>query len=173
MMILSVLLSLVVLVLIVAALKPDDFRIERSITIQSPTDSVSALVADFHEWTKWSPWEGKDPALKRTYSGAESGVGAKYAWEGNKDVGSGSMEITSRAPEKIVIKLDFLVPFEAHNTAEFTFVPEGSGTKVTWAMIGKSPFPMKVMGIFMSMDDMVGKDFVTGLSNMKAAAEKA
>lgn len=173
MMILSILLSLLVLLLLVAALKPDDFRVERSTTIRAPAEAIAALIDDFHQWTKWSPWEGKDPSLKRTYEGAARGVGAKYGWEGNNQVGTGRMEILTVAPEKITIKLEFLKPFTATNTAEFTFTKDGDGTRVTWAMIGKSPFPMKVMSIFMDMDEMTGKDFVAGLANMKSAAEKA
>ena len=105
-----------VAVLVIASRKPDTFRIERSATINASPETIFALINDFHQWRSWSPWEARDPALKRTYSGAASGKGAVYAWEGNRNVGSGRMEIIeSAAPSKIVIKLDFIKPFEGHN----------------------------------------------------------
>lgn len=163
---------LVAAVLGYAATKPDAFRVERATTIKAPPAKVHALISDLKHWTTWSPWEKRDPAMKRTYGAVSSGKGAVYAWEGNKEVGAGRMEITESAPEKLVIKLDFLQPFEAHNTAEFTLVPQGESARVTWAMHGPAPFVSKVMQVFVSMDRMVGKDFETGLANLKAAAEK-
>ncbi|MGH8429221.1 MAG: SRPBCC family protein, partial [Solimonas sp.] len=113
--------GLVAVLFAYAATRPDSFRIERSAAIQAPPEKIYPHIDDFHRWTAWSPWEKIDPALKRSYSGAPAGKGAAYAWEGNKNVGSGRMEITeSSAPSRIVIKLDFMKPFEAHNTAEFT-----------------------------------------------------
>ena len=160
-------------VLILAATKPDRFSIQRDITVRAPADKVFPFINDFHQWTAWSPWEHRDPALKRSYSGAESGKGAVYGWEGNKNVGSGRMEIRESAvPSKIVIQLDFLKPFEAHNTAEFTMLPQGDGTHVTWLMHGPAPFINKVMQVFMNLDKMIGKDFEAGLASLKSAAEK-
>src|ERR1700754_4138477 len=168
-----VLAIIIAVILILAATKPDHFRVERSATVNAPADKVYPLIADFHEWRKWSPWEERDPALKRTYSGAERGKGAVYAWEGNKNVGSGRMEILdANQPSKIVIKLDFLKPFEAHNTAEFTMLPQGSATNVTWVMHGPAPFMSKLMQVFMNMDRMIGKDFETGLANLRTISEK-
>jgi hypothetical protein len=125
----------------------------------------------------WSPYENKDPAMKRSYSGAESGKGAVYAWDGNKNVGSGRMEILEASmPSKIVIKLDFFTPFEGHNTAEFTMLPQGDATNlttdVTWLMHGPAPFVSKVMQVFMNIDNMIGKDFEVGLANLKRLTEK-
>jgi uncharacterized protein YndB with AHSA1/START domain len=158
--------------LLYAAKRPDSFRIQRTTSINAMPEKVFALVNDFHQWSVWSPWEKLDPALKRTHSGVASGRGAVYAWEGNRKVGQGRMEIVdAMAPAKVVIKLDFIKPFEAHNTAEFSFVPLGGTTQVTWGMHGPSPFMSKLMGIFVSMDSLVGKDFETGLANLKAAAE--
>ena len=155
-----------------AVTRPDSFRVERSTTVKAPPEKVFALINDFHQWGAWSPWEKIDADLKRTYSGATSGVGAFYGWEGQK-TGDGRMEILESSPSsKIKIKLDFFKPFEAHNTAEFSVQAKGDLTDVSWAMYGPSPFMAKVMGVFMSMDSMVGKDFETGLANMKAAAEK-
>ncbi len=166
-------LGVVVLLLAFAATKPDTFRIERTTSIKAPPEKVFALVDDFHAWGSWSPWEKMDPSMQRTYSGAPSGVGAIYAWEGNGKVGSGRMEITeATSASKVVVKLDFLKPFEGHNVAEFTFVPQGDTTTVTWAMHGPSPYLSKVMSIFVSMDSLIGKDFESGLANMKSAAEK-
>jgi hypothetical protein len=160
-------------VLILAATKPDTFRVQRAAAINAPADRIYPLIADFHQWLNWSPWEGRDPALKRSYSGAERGKGAVYAWEGNRNVGSGRMEILeTNSPSLVKIQLDFLKPFEAHNIAEFTMLPQGNATNLTWVMHGPAPFMSKVMHVFINMDRMIGKDFETGLANLKAAAEK-
>ncbi len=171
--IIAVVLAIVIaVVLILAAGKPDTFRIERTAVLNASAEKIFPLIADFHQWLNWSPWEGRDPALKRTYSGNERGKGAVYAWDGNKNVGSGRMEILDASvPSKIVIKLDFLKPFEAHNTAEFTMLPQGGATNVTWVMHGPAPFMSRVMQVFMNMDRMIGSDFEAGLANLKAASE--
>jgi hypothetical protein len=158
--------------LVYAALKPDDFRVQRSIAVKAPPEKIMAVVADLKGWTAWSPYEKKDPGMKRAYAGAPSGKGAIYEWDGNKDVGHGRMEILEAGPSKVVIKLDFITPFEAHNTAEFTAVPQGDGTSVTWAMYGPSPYMAKVMQTVMNMDKMIGSDFEAGLQNLKTVAEK-
>lgn len=165
--------ALILIILVLAALKPNEFSVVRSIAINAPADRIFPHVNDFHAWTGWSPWEKMDPALNRTYSGPTSGKGAKYAWSGNKKVGSGSMEITdSTSPSRVMLNLDFMMPFEAHNTTEFTFVPQGGGTLVTWTMRGPAPFMIKVMHVFMDMDKMVGKDFDKGLVDLKAVSER-
>jgi len=170
--ILLILVSLLLVVTIAAATRPDSFRVERSALIQATPERIFPLVNDFHAWGGWSPWEKLDPDLKREFSGEAQGPGAIYAWEGNPKVGKGRMEILeSTAPSRLRIKLDFLKPFEAHNEALFTLATEGTATRVTWTMTGPQPFPMKVMGLFMSMDGMVGKDFEKGLAGMKALAE--
>jgi carbon monoxide dehydrogenase subunit G len=153
-----------------AASRPGSFRIERSAHLKAPPERIFALLEDFHRWSEWSPWEKLDPALKREYGGPERGPGATYHWIGNKQVGEGRMEITgASAPGELTIQLDFIRPFEAHNTTVFTLRPEGDGTHVSWAMNGNSPYMMKVMGVFMDMDRMVGKDFEKGLANLRAA----
>jgi uncharacterized protein YndB with AHSA1/START domain len=164
--------GLIGLVLVLAAMRPDTFTVERKAVIKAPPDRIFPLIADFHAWTSWSPWEKIDPGLKRTYSGAPSGKGAAYAWEGNSKVGSGAMEITEATPPgRIVIKLDFLKPFEAHNVTQFTLVPSGESTEVTWTMTGPAPFMAKIMHLFMNMDKMVGGQFAEGLNNLKTVAE--
>jgi uncharacterized protein YndB with AHSA1/START domain len=172
--IIAVVLAIIIAaVLILAATKPDTFRIERTAVMNAPAEKIFPLIADFHQWLNWSPWEGRDPALKRTYSGAERGNGAVYAWEGNKNVGSGRMEILeATTPSKVEIKLDFLKPFEAHNTAEFTMLPQGRATKVVWVMQGPAPFMSKLMQVFMSFDNMIGKDFEAGLAKLKTISER-
>ena len=163
------------IVLIVASTKPATFSVRRSAVIQAPAEVIFPLIDDFHRWPNWSPWENKDPAMKRSYSGAESGKGAVYAWDGNKNVGSGRMEILdASSPSKITIKLDFFKPFEAHNTAEFTFVPErdAAATNVIWVMQGPSSFMSKLMQVFMDLDKMIGRDFEAGLANLKKLVEK-
>ncbi|MBX9945394.1 MAG: SRPBCC family protein [Reyranella sp.] len=164
---------LVVGVLIYAASKPDSFRVQRSASIKAPPDKIFALINDLRAWNAWSPYEKKDPAMKRTFSGASSGKGAIYEWDGNNQVGKGRMEITETTPPgKILIKLDFIKPFEGHNTAEFTMEPKGDDTVVTWAMYGPAAFMTKLIGIFMNMDAMIGNDFAAGLANLKVVAEK-
>jgi hypothetical protein len=172
--ILIVVVALVVLLLGVAAMKPDSFRVERRTSIEAPPETIFPLINDFHNWAAWSPWEKLDPAMKRSYSGPQSGNGAGYGWEGNSKAGAGRMEITESTPSShILIKLDFLKPFEAHNTTEYTLERSGDTTSVTWAMYGPNQFIAKVMQVFMSMDKMVGKDFEAGLANMKRLAESA
>ena len=163
----------IVVVLILAATKPDIFRVQRAAAMQAPPEKIFPLINDFHQWGTWSPWENRDPAMKRTFSGTESGKGAVYAWDGNKNVGAGRMEILDAVlPSKIVIKLDFIKPFEGHNTAEFTMLPRDGATEVIWAMYGATPFIGKVMHVFMNMDRMIGKDFEAGLANLKKAVEQ-
>ena len=163
----------IAIVLILALTKPDIFRVQRVATIKAPAETIFSLINDFHRWGGWSPWETRDPAMKRTFSGAESGKGAVYAWDGNKNVGSGRMEILDAVlPSKIVIKLDFIKPFEGHNTAEFTMLPRGAATEVTWTMYGATPFIGKVMHVFINLDRMIGKDFELGLANLKKAVEQ-
>lgn len=165
-----VLVCAVVGILLYATTRPDNFSVQRAASIPAAPAQVFALVNDFHRWSSWSPWEKLDPALQRTFSGTEQGKGAVYAWEGNKKVGAGRMEIlASDASSRIEIKLDFIRPFEGHNVTQFSFVPQGDATQVTWVMSGPSPFITKLMGIFFSMDAMIGKDFEAGLANMRQA----
>src|SRR4029453_8809264 len=158
----------IAIVLILAATRPDTFSVQRAPTIKAPPERIFPLINDFHQWASWSPYENKDPAMKRSFGGAASGRGAVYAWEGNKNVGSGRMEIMdASAPSKIVIKLDFFTPFEGHNTAEFTMLPQGDATNITWLMHGPLPLMGKIMHVFINMDNMIGKDFEAGLANLK------
>jgi hypothetical protein len=158
--------------LIYAATKPDTFRVARSTTINAAPDKIFPLIDDYHRWGSWSPYENIDPAMQRTFSGAPSGKGAVYEWTGNKKIGHGRMEIMeSSPPSRVLIKLDFFSPFEAHNTAEFALQPKGNATNVTWSMVGPLPYMAKVMHMFFNMDKMVGSQFAEGLANMKAVAE--
>ncbi len=160
-------------ILVLAATKPNTLRVQRAIGINAPAEKIFPLISDFHQWRSWSPYETKDPAMKRTYSGTDSGKGAAYAWDGDKNVGSGRMEILeTSAPQKIVIKLDFFTPFEGHNTAEFTMLPQGNGTHVTWVMYGPANFMSRLIQVFMNMDNMIGKDFEAGLASLKKLTEK-
>ena len=160
-------------ILAYAATRPDTFRIERSTTIQAPPEKVFALIEDLRAWSAWSPWDKLDPAMKRTFSGAARGRGAAHAWEGNGKAGAGRMEITeSLPPSKIVLKLDFIKPFEGHNVVEFDLAAKDGGTQATWAMSGPTSFVWKVMHLFVDMDKMIGRNFEDGLAAMKTAAEK-
>lgn len=163
----------VAVILIMAAMRPDDFRVQRSIAIKAPAEKIFPFINDFKQWTAWSPYEKLDPAMKRIYGATTAGKGATYAWEGNSNVGSGSMEILNApAPSQVIVKLDFMKPFEAHNTAEFTLAPGTDGTTVTWAMHGPVPYKFKIVHLFMNVDKMVGGQFAEGLANLKAVAEK-
>ena len=156
-----------------AATKPNTFRVRRSAGIKAPPEQIFPLINDYRNWASWSPYETKDPAMKRNFGPVTAGKGATYAWEGNKEVGKGGMAILeSTPPSRITIKLDFIAPFEAHNIVEFTLVPQGENTRVIWAMQGPAPFISKLMQVFFSMDNMVGKDFEAGLARMKAVVEK-
>jgi hypothetical protein len=160
-------------ILAFAATKPDTFGVRRMTSIKAPPEKIFPLINDFRRWESWSPYEKRDPAMKRTLGGAASGRGAIYEWNGNNKVGAGRMEILDApAPSKITIKLDFMRPFEGHNTAEFTMDRNGDVTTVTWAMRGPNRYIGKVMGLFLDMDSMIGKDFETGLANLRAFAEK-
>jgi hypothetical protein len=159
-------------ILLYATTKPDSFRVQRVVLINAPSDKVFPLINDIKAWTAWSPYEKKDPAMKRSYGAVTAGKGATYAWDGDKNVGQGSIEMIESGPRKIVIKLDFLKPFEAHNMGEFLLEPKGDSTSVTWATYGPSPYISKVVGTFINIDDMIGRDFEKGLADLKAAAEK-
>jgi uncharacterized protein YndB with AHSA1/START domain len=166
--------AVIVVLVVVVATQPSTFHIERSITIAAPPESAFAQVNDFHAWAAWSPWEKMDPQMKRTFEGAPSGTGAIYAWSGNDKVGEGRMTIEkSDKPAQIAIKLEFLKPWTATNTATFTFAPATGSTKVTWAMDGQNNFGAKAASLFMNMDKMVGDDFERGLTALKSIAESA
>ena len=149
-----------------------DFEVVRSTSIAAPAERIHALIDDFHAWRSWSPWEDLDPALRREYGGPESGVGARYAWEGNRKAGKGNMEIVGSAPERIDVRLTFEKPFKAVNDVAFTLAPAGDGeTEVAWRMTGTQRGFAALFGKVFSMDRMVGKDFEKGLARMKATAE--
>jgi hypothetical protein len=166
--------AIVVVLIVVIAKQPDEFRVTRKGSIAAPAAVLFAQVNDLHKWQAWSPWEKLDPALKRTFEGPSAGTGAIYRWVGNSRAGEGSMTITeSRPSELIKFRLEFLKPFKATNTAEFTFAPEGGQTVVTWSMFGRKNFASKAFGIFMNMDRLVGGDFEKGLASMKSVVEGA
>lgn len=162
----------VVAVLVLAMRRPDTFRIERTVAIDAPPERIFPLIADLRAFAGWSPFEAKDPAMKRAYSGPASGPGATYDFDGNNQVGKGRVRITgAEPPRRVTMTLDMHSPMEAHNVVEFTLAPSGGTTTVTWSMHGPSPFIGKLLGVFMDMDGMVGRDFEAGLAALKAAAE--
>lgn len=169
----AVLLIAVVGILGYAAMQPDDFRIARSTTIKAPPDKIYPLMSDFRRGMEWSPYEKKDPNMKRSFSGPASGKGSIYEFEGNGEIGAGRLEIAEAVPpSKVVLKLDMIKPFQASNIVEYSLVPKGSATEVTWSMHGAQPLLARVMCLFFNMDKMVGADFETGLANLKTIAEK-
>jgi uncharacterized protein YndB with AHSA1/START domain len=170
--------ALVIVILILGALgfaatKPDSFRYERSISIKAPPEKIFAILNDLHKGALWSPFEKLDPNMKKHFSGAETGVGSVYEWDGNSKAGAGRMEIVESVPSsKIVLTLDFLKPFEGHNKAEFILTQQGENTNVTWAMYGPNPYIGKVMSLVFDCEKMVTREFETGLANLKSLAEK-
>jgi uncharacterized protein YndB with AHSA1/START domain len=173
----KILIALAVIVAVFAvivAMQPPEFRVARTATISAPPAAVFAQVNDLHKWEAWSPWAKLDPAMKKTYEGAPAGTGAVHTWAGNNDVGEGRMTIVESRPNELIrFKLEFLKPFTATNTAEFSFKPEGNQTVVTWSMTGENNFIAKALHLFMNMDKMVGGDFEKGLAQMKSVAEAA
>lgn len=169
--VLRLLVVFVAVVLVLAAMKPAEFRVERSIVINAPPEKITPHLNDLKKWGSWSPWEKIDPNMKREFSGLDSGVGAKYAWDGNNDIGAGRIEIIESTPEKVAISLEFTRPMAAKNEAEFVMVPEANGTKLTWAMYGPNTFMGKVIQVFLSMDSMCGTQFDEGLKSLKGLAE--
>lgn len=169
---LLVVVVLIVGVLAFAATKPDNFHVERSIRIQAPPEKIFPLIDDLKAWALWSPYEKKDPAMKRVFGSITQGKGATYAWSGDKNIGEGSMEITESTPSsRLALDLHFLKPFQANNRADFVLIPDGDGTKLTWSIDGPSPFISKLMGLFFNIDKMIGDDYEAGLASLKAIAE--
>ncbi|MGC0362938.1 hypothetical protein ABH922_000922 [Rhodococcus sp. 27YEA15] len=153
---------------------PARFLVERAVSVTAEPASVFTLIDDFRHWIRWSPWEGLDPGMQRTYSGADSGVGASYAWSGNKKAGSGSMTITESIPnERVVLDLEFVKPFKSRNVTTFLLTPREDGLQVTWQMTGPKNLFFRIFGFAFSMDKLIGKDFDSGLAQLKATAEKS
>ncbi len=173
--VIAVVVAIVVALLMFSAMRrPDTFTVERRATIHAEPHTIFALLNDFHEWGKWSPWEHLDPNMTRTHGGPDSGVGASYAWSGNKRAGQGRMEILkSEPPSRLEIDLSFIKPFPSKNITTFTLTPTGGGTEVHWHMQGPASLMTKVFDMLMNMDKMVGKDFEQGLANLKKVTEKA
>ena len=164
---------LIAAVLIFAATKPDSFGVRRATSIGAAPDKIFPLINDFKHWGSWSPYEKKDPAMKRAFSGAASGKGAVYEWDGNNQVGKGRIEIIDvTPPSRVTIKLDMIKPMEGHNIVDFTLEPQGGATQLTWAMRGSCAYMAKLMGLVLNMDKMIGRDFEIGLANLKTLAEK-
>lgn len=166
--ILIALLALIVVLVIIVAVQPSEFRITRKAVIPAPPAAVFEQINDFQKWDAWSPWAKLDPNAKNTFKGPTAGVGAKFLWSGNNEVGEGSMTITASKPgESVVMDLVFIKPFAASSVTEFTMKPEGAGTEVTWSMSGKNNFIGKAAGLFMNCDKMVGTKFEEGFANLK------
>lgn len=170
--ILLVVVALLIVLAVVIAMQPNDFRVTRSTAISAPALVVFEQVNDLVKWNAWSPWAKLDPTAKYTFEGPPSGNGAVIRWAGNSNVGEGSMTITDSRPNELVqFRLDFLKPFNGTNTAEFTFKTEGNQTVVTWSMFGQANFISKAMGLFMNCEKMIGGQFEQGLADMKSIAE--
>jgi hypothetical protein len=164
----------VIALLVVVAWQPSELRVSRSARIAAPASEAFTQVNDFRNWSAWSPYQKRDPAMKKTYAGAEQGTGAIYSWNGNNEVGEGRSTIVEcRENELIRIKLEFLRPFKCISTAEFTFQPQGRESVVTWSLLGKNSFMGKAMSLVMNMDKMIGGDFEKGLADLKAVVEGA
>lgn len=165
---------LIAVLLVVIVTRPDTYHVQRTTVIAAPPALSFSLVNDFHQWAPWSPWGKLDPNMKQTYDGPSAGVGASYFWSGNDKVGEGRMTITqSVPPERIVIKLEFIKPWEGNSVTKFTFEPQGQATQVSWVMDGTSTFMSKAFSLVMNMDRMIGNDFEKGLAQLKSTAETA
>lgn len=147
------------------------YQLSRSVMIGADPALIHGLVNDLREWQAWSPWEGLDDDLERTYSGADRGVGCYYEWSGNRRAGRGSMKIVGSSPERIDVTTTFLKPFESTSDVVFRIVAADGGAQVTWEMSGEQTGLMSVLGRVVSMDRLVGKDFDKGLARLKAVAE--
>jgi hypothetical protein len=169
--VIAVLFAVIAAILIYAATKPDTFQVQRATTIVAPPEKIFPLINDLHAHTSWSPFE-KDPNMKRTHSGAPQGKGAVYDWDGDRKVGSGRLVIADSTPSNITMVLDMFKPFKAHNTVNFMLDPQGSATRVTWAMHGRQPYMAKLMSTFINCDKMVGSQFEQGLAKLKTIAER-
>ncbi|MGR9085992.1 MAG: SRPBCC family protein [Gammaproteobacteria bacterium] len=169
----AVLVAAIVIVLALASRKPDEFVVRRSTTIDATPEAIFPHINDLHQWEDWSPYLKKDPAMKGTYSGPVSGIGSVYEFEGNREVGKGRVRITGSRPHSTVaMQLDMIEPFAARNAVEFTLKPDGNATQVTWSMTGKNNFLSKIVGVFLDMDKMIGRDFDAGLADLKTILER-
>ena len=166
----AVVLALATIALI-AASRPDTFRVERTATVKAPPEKLHGLINDMRQFNTWNPYSRKDPAMRAEYQGPASGPGAALLFEGNKDVGKGSLRIVDTAPQKVTMQLHMLEPFEGRNTVEFILSPLAGATQVTWAMHGPAPYISRLVGVVFDMDRMIGRDFETGLAGLKARAE--
>ena len=161
------------LVLYATMTQPDTFRIQRAMTINAPADKIFTIVTDLRRGAEWSPYEKKDPNMKKGFNGPASGPGSQMTWDGNSDIGAGALTIANAtAPSKVVLNLDMTRPMSAHHVIEYDLTPDGSGTKMTWSMHGQMNLASKVVCLFMNMDKMVGNDFEDGLRSLKALAER-
>jgi uncharacterized protein YndB with AHSA1/START domain len=150
--------------------RPAEYVVERRAVVPAPPPRVQELLVDFHRWTEWSPWENNDPRMARTYSGTDRGVGAVYEWIGDRKAGAGRMEITAVEPDRgVTIDLSFIKPFKARSTVRFTLAPVEGGTDVTWTMTGRKTYTTRFVGVFMSMDKIIGPDFERGLQKLAVA----
>ncbi|MBZ4394848.1 SRPBCC family protein [Myxococcus sp. MISCRS1] len=155
------------------ATRPDSFLIARSREIQAPPEAIHALINNFSEWRQWSPYENVDPNMTRSYEGPAEGVGATYAYQGNRNIGSGKMTILESKPgELVAIRLEFIEPFAAVNRADFTLRPGEKGTLVTWSMSGPNTFMGKAMTAFGFMESFVGGQQEKGLADLETAAKE-
>lgn len=149
--------------------------IERSIVITAPAGRITPLLSDLHRWVEWSPWEGQDPNLQRTYGGEPGAVGSTYAWKGNRKAGAGDMTVTRIAPDAVDVDLRFTAPFRSTSVAAFRLAEDDQGsaaTRVVWTMTSPQNLMAKVMGTFIDMDKLIGGDFEKGLAKLKTAVER-
>jgi hypothetical protein len=164
--------GLVSVVAYAAISQPDTFRVQRATTINAPADKLVGILTDLRRGAEWSPYEKKDPTMKKTFSGPASGPGATLSWDGNSDVGAGSLTVANVTPSKVTLSLAMTRPMTANNIVEYTFAPQGNTTAMTWAMHGPMPLVSKVMCVFMNFDRMIGADMERGLKDLKALAER-
>ena len=169
----AIIIVLVVIVFLVfVALRPSQYRIERSTAIAAPVAAIFHQINDLHKSAVWSPWLKIDPKVKVAYEGPTAGVGASSTWAGNTEIGEGRQTIIeSKTDELVRIKLEFVKPMAGVATTDFVLKSDGGRTHVTWSMYGDNNFIGKIFCLFMNQDKMIGSQFEKGLSDLKTLVE--
>lgn len=164
--------ALILIFVVVVAIQPSDFRVERAVTIAAPPAAVFAEVNDLKKWDAWSPWAKLDPDAKVSFEGAESGQGAGMSWAGNEQVGAGTMTVTESRPDELVkLRVEITEPFEGSSQSQFSFKPETDQTSVTWTMSDHHNFLEKAICLIMNGKKMIGDQMKEGLAKMKSVVE--
>ena len=163
---------LVALFVLIPLFLPSKVHVERSIEINAPASTIFKQINSLHNWRNWSPWEEKDPGMKRTYSGPNEGVGSTYEWHGNKKVGQGKMKITkSVSPYELDLDLQFGKSSKT-SPCGFKLVESAGKTRVTWHLDVNFGMMLPARYFGLMLPKFIGPDYEQGLTNLKKVAEK-